>query len=138
MDSKFERIEKIKALLRENQRLSCYVAADEMAKIGLFVSYKVVANYRKKYGIPFVKGHIAIRIKADYEAGITFKTGAEAAIHYKCSPSHAKKVMRELKGIKPAKKLEKAKPVIRELPPVRVNTMAHMIQQLTAQAVLHG
>jgi hypothetical protein len=138
MDSKFERIEKIKAFLRENQHLSCYVAADEMAKIGLFVSYKVVANYRKKYDIPFVKGRIASKIKTDYEAGMTFRNSVEMAKHYQCSPSHAKKVIRYLTGVKPAKKPEKAKPVIRELPPVRVNTMAHMIQQLTAQAVAHG
>lgn len=132
MDSKFERIERIKEFLRNHSHLSSCDAASEIESIGIFVSSRMIAKYRVMYNIPFARSSpIADKIKADFDAGIRFKSSSEMAKHYKCSPSHAKKILRDLKGIKPQKRKPEPKPqVVITSPPVLVNTMEHAVHQL--------
>lgn len=132
---KFERIEKIKQVLRENDTMPAMELSEKFQLMGIGISSEMVRHYRKKFDIPYNRARdFTDRIIIDYNNGVRFKNAQQMSAHYGCSASHAKKVIRGLKVQKPEKpqKTYERKYDKSELPPVRVNTFAHLVQQLCA------
>ncbi len=133
MGVSFDRIEKIKQFLEKNPHLSAFDAAAELSDLGIHAVERTIYEYRVRYNIPYTRPSvISDQIKKDWHDGMRFKNSHELARYYKCSPSHAKKIIREMMGLPPEKRVKQVVETPKELPPVRVNTFAHAIQQLTA------
>ena len=127
--------ETIIQFLKDNPKLSSYEVSDALNDLGIYVSYGTLAKYRRANNIDF-DGRLSVakRLKADLDAGIPMPTSEQIMKKYKCCRSHANKCIREALGINPKRKQNKV--VVAEnakvAQPVKVNTMAHLVSQLTA------
>lgn len=127
--------ETIIQFLRDNPKLSSYEVSDALNDLWIYVSYGTLAKYRRENNIDF-DGRVSVakRLKADLDAGIPMPTSIEVMKKYKCCRSHANKCIRDALGLQPKRKQNKVVVAknAKVAQPVKVNTMAHIVSQLTA------
>lgn len=140
----FEQIDEIKKFLADNPQLKHEDAATMLTLSGYPMTGRTVYDYRNKYKIPYRSNHlIKSQFEKDIRAGVTFSKVEEIQTKYDVCRSYARRLMKFYRNID--KKVEQPiritdKVVKRqELPPVRVNSMAHLLTQLTGSAdILNG
>lgn len=126
-----ERRNKIIEFLKEHHHLSNREASKELEKIGVYSSAKYIGIVRadKKSGLDYQKS-VKDRLYTDMKAGMVFKSATDIEIRYNVSRAYANtliKILMDGDFDRPIKRKE-----YKSLPPVRVNTFDHLIQQLTA------
>ena len=134
-DKLFERIETIKKFLFENPALKHEECATMLTLAGYPLTGRTVYEYRCRYQIPYHGNHlIKAAFEKDLREGHTFSKAEEIMLRYNVCKSYARILLKIANGTNKTRiritKEEAKKP--QELPPVKVNTMAHLISQLTA------
>lgn len=132
-----ERKQYIEKFLRQNEQLTHKEAAYLLTLGGYECVPRTIMQYRAKHKIDHINSRqIKEKVKRDIESGLVFNNADDLVERYGMSRQYANALLRQIKsggeilitrrGAKSVEYVEKRV----ELPPVRVNTMAHAVHQL--------
>lgn len=125
-----ENFELVVTYMRANMHLTNKQIAKNLVAYGIDKPAKYYSDLRraKKIGYGYMK--VKEAISHDVQSGIKIKTADDIMKRYNVSRTYANSMLRLMNRGDPL--TYHARKVVEHFKPVRVNTMAHAVQQLTA------